>query len=62
MEEQMLLTDQEVANIFGVSRTTIWNWTRDNSDFPSPRKFGGATRWLVKDVYDYIDKAGRDDG
>lgn len=57
----ILLTDYEVASIFRVSRATIWNWTRDRDDFPAPKRFGGATRWLVKDVYDYIEQAGAND-
>jgi len=56
-----LLTDKEVAAIFRVSRTTIWNWVRNNDGFPKPKKYNGATRWLVKDVYDYIEKVGVND-
>ena len=54
MEEKMLLTDQEVADMFQVSRTTIWNWVRANKGFPTPKKFNGATRWLREDVLNYI--------
>jgi len=38
-EENMpLLTDKEVAAIFRVSRTTIWNWVRSNDGFPKAKE------------------------
>jgi len=55
MANQPLLTDQEVADLFRVSRTTIWNWVRADNGFPLPKKFNGATRWRRSDIDAYIE-------
>lgn len=57
----MLLTDKEVADIFRVSRTTVWNWVRLNDSFPKPKRYNGATRWLAEDVHEYVKSGGDDD-
>ena len=37
----------EVAERYGVSRTTIWRWVKD-TDFPEPVKLANhSTRWKV---------------
>lgn len=42
--------DIELAERFGVSRVTIWRWTKAG-DFPSPVRLGpGSTRWRLADV------------
>lgn len=44
------LTDRDVAQIFRVSRSTVWRWSREGR-FPRPRKFGpGCARWSQADV------------
>ena len=50
----MLLTDIQVAEMFSVSRNTIWNWSKDLEGFPSPVKIGGASRWHRSDLEMYI--------
>ena len=44
------LKDIEVAMRYGVSRPTIWRWTK-NGNFPKPVKLGaGSTRWRSSDI------------
>ncbi len=44
------LKDTEVAMRYGVSRPTIWRWTK-NGNFPKPVKLGaGSTRWRASDL------------
>lgn len=44
------LKDTEVAVRYGVSRPTIWRWTK-NGNFPKPVKLGvGSTRWRATDL------------
>lgn len=44
------LKDTEVAVRYGVSRPTIWRWTK-NGKFPKPVKLGaGSTRWRASDL------------
>jgi predicted DNA-binding transcriptional regulator AlpA len=51
----MLLTDHEVAALLGVSRATVWNWTRGNDGFPQPRRLSrGATRWMRAEIIAWI--------
>ena len=50
----MLLTDVQVAEMFSVSRNTIWNWSKSIEGFPSPVKIGGASRWHRSDIELYI--------
>lgn len=43
-------TDKQVANRYGVSRTTPWRWVKEEN-FPKPRKISkGCTRWLLSDI------------
>jgi predicted DNA-binding transcriptional regulator AlpA len=42
----MLLTDAQVASVYGVSRPTVWRWTRIDPKFPKPVKAAAmTTRW-----------------
>lgn len=44
------LKDTEVPVRYGVSRPTIWRWTK-NGNFPKPVKLGaGSTRWRASDL------------
>ncbi len=44
------LKDTEAAIRYGVSRPTIWRWTK-NGKFPKPVKLGGgSTRWRCSDL------------
>ena len=44
------LSDKQLASRYGVTRTTIWRWSRVNQ-FPKPVRFGsGCTRWALRAV------------
>lgn len=58
----MLLTDQEVAKVLTVSRSTVWNWTKTLESFPQPIKIGGATRWREEDIWDFVNAGAKNDG
>lgn len=47
--EERFLKVNEVAALYGVCTTTIWNW-RARGQFPEPRRFGRNTRWYIKDI------------
>lgn len=45
------LTDLQLANIYSVTRQTIWRWVKDDANFPKPIKLsGGATRWKSQEI------------
>lgn len=51
------VSDQWLADYFGVSRSTIWRWTRKGV-LPSPVSLSpGTTRWRLVDVHAHIDTA-----
>jgi predicted DNA-binding transcriptional regulator AlpA len=44
------ISDKDVANRYGVSRTTVWRWA-SSGDFPQPRKLSpGCSRWAVHEI------------
>ena len=48
------LSDKQVAKHYGVSRATIWRWTKEDNDFPQPVLVGtGTTRWRRTDIEFY---------
>jgi predicted DNA-binding transcriptional regulator AlpA len=58
------LSDKQLAEHFGISRTTVWRWSKSNSSFPKPVNLGpGATRWRVSDIEKWelscVDESGR---
>lgn len=51
---EQLLTDNEVAALFKVSKQTIWRWIKTSEDFPKPLKVEkGSTRWRLSEVVAY---------
>lgn len=51
--ENLYLSDKQVANRYGVTRTTIWRWVRDR-EFPRPVKISrGCTRWDMESVREH---------
>lgn len=45
------LSDTDLAARYGVSRNTVWRWSREKDDFPKPVKLSaGCTRWKLADV------------
>ena len=50
------LTDKEIAKALGVSRMTVWRWTKAGR-LPQSRKLGGhTTRWDSREVMEAIQK------
>lgn len=58
-----LLTAKTMAEILGVSVSTLWSWVDERGkhhvpDFPKPFKIGkGCTRWRACDIDAYLAKA-----
>jgi predicted DNA-binding transcriptional regulator AlpA len=51
---EQLLTDNEVAALFKVSKQTIWRWIKTSEGFPKPLKVEkGSTRWRLSEVVEY---------
>lgn len=51
---EQLLTDNEVAALFKVSKQTIWRWIKTSEGFPKPLKVEkGSTRWRLSEVVAY---------
>lgn len=53
---QVLISDAQVATMFGVSRMTIWRRVADGV-IPRPIKIGGATRWVRSEIEAVIAEA-----
>lgn len=50
-----LMNDAEVAQVYGVTRQTVWKWSKAKR-IPAPRKdAGGRLRWLSSDVFEHLD-------
>lgn len=50
------LTDRDVAKLLGISRMTVWRWTKAGR-LPQPRKLGAhTTRWDSLEVMEAIHK------
>ena len=55
------LSDKQLAKRYGVTRTTIWRWSRVNQ-FPTPIRFGsGCTRWALRAVEAWEERRESDD-
>ena len=60
--QQQFITVKDVTAIYGVSRTTVWNWTNPKHkqyrpDFPKPFKVSAnTTGWLQSEIDGYICK------
>lgn len=45
------LSDTQLANRFGVHRTTVRRWVHSDPSFPKPVKLSpGSTRWKLEDI------------
>ena len=56
MDELKLLSDREIAALLGVSRASVWRWTRRGL-LPAPLIVGQRTRrWRRGDVEAALDK------
>ncbi|TQE98267.1 MAG: AlpA family phage regulatory protein [Spiribacter salinus] len=48
--ETLWLSDKDLATRYGVSRVSIWRWSR-SGQFPPPRKLSARiTRWSAAEV------------
>ena len=46
--KQRFLSDKQVADRYGVTRTSIWRWLKTLEDFPPPVKLSeGCARWTL---------------
>lgn len=42
------LSDAQVATRYGVHRSTLWRWLKNDTDFPKPVALSpGCTRWRL---------------
>jgi len=47
----MFQSDKQLAVRYGVSRPTIWRWTKTDPTFPKPLSLSpGCTRWKSVDL------------
>ena len=46
---RVLVSDVELAEILGCSRTTVWRRVAD-STLPKPLKFGGLSRFVLSEI------------
>jgi len=52
--EPRWLSDSQVGSRYGVSRITIWRWSKEIEQFPKPRKLGANTsRWNTAELDEY---------
>ena len=57
----IFLSDKATAERYGVGRTTIWRWIK-NQNFPRPLNLSkGCTRWSIDDLERWERKR-REDG
>ena len=48
-----LYTDLQVARYLGISRTTVWNWSKQKL-LPQPIKMGRAKRWKKETIDEWL--------
>ena len=54
---QKYLSDKQVADRYGVTRTSIWRWLRTLDDFPDPIKLSeGCSRWSLLSLLNWEQK------
>ena len=55
-EDDILISDQGVAAILGISRTSVWRRVADGT-LPKPIRIGGLTRWSRAEIMALIERA-----
>ncbi|MCJ9428073.1 helix-turn-helix transcriptional regulator [Kordiimonas marina] len=51
------ISAREVANLFGVSTSTVYRWERTGR-LPRPLRFsGGVVRWHRKEIHNWLSNA-----
>lgn len=53
---RMLISDSELADMLGISRTSVWRRVADGG-LPAPVKIGGLSRFVLVEVFDRIEAA-----
>ena len=51
--EEKLLTINELINIVGFKKSTIYKFIKENK-FPRPLKFGKSSRWAKSEINEWI--------
>ena len=52
--KNLFLSDNQLAERFGIARGTVWRWNRENPSFPKPLKLSsGCTRWALNEITEY---------
>ena len=55
--EKSMLTLNDVAKLFGVSRTTVYDRLLVSDDFPRPVMLGGSVRrWRADELTAYVER------
>lgn len=45
------LSDNQLATSYGVHRTTLWRWAKNDPSFPKPVKLGPqVSRWKLSEI------------
>jgi excisionase family DNA binding protein len=52
-EQPLLITAKKLAQLLGVSTRTLWR-LRSAGQLPEPMRLGGAVRWRVDEVQEWI--------
>lgn len=51
MSASLYLQDRQVGERYGISRTAIWRWLKNDPSFPKPVPLSpGCSRWRVDDL------------
>ena len=53
---RVLISDVEVADLLGCSRTTIWRRVADGT-LPQPIKLGGLSRFVLSEIHAIVESA-----
>jgi len=54
--ERTLISDRELADLFSISRTSVWRRVADGT-LPQPIKIGGLSRFVLAEVGERVEAA-----
>ncbi|NOD67602.1 helix-turn-helix domain-containing protein [Ruegeria sp. HKCCD7303] len=49
------LKDQEVADLLGIGKSTVWKYIHEGV-LPKPVKIGGSTRWRRSEIFTHLEQ------